>query len=144
MAPETFRFSLLAPKSPWLRQAADYGGVLNAGLYLVHCAAGPLLLAFFAGTGAALSESWDVAFLLLSGLLVGLATRRMSSAGLRGALQGFFGLFGAAVLLKERWPGIEAAQYAASAGLIATHLLNLRHCQRCAARQCPVQPAARA
>ncbi|AWM32503.1 MerC family mercury resistance protein [Hymenobacter nivis] len=86
MAPETSEFLLLVPKSSWLRQAADYGGVLNAGLCLVHCAAGPLLLVLFAGTGAALSKGWDVAFLLLSVLLVGLATRRTSSSGLRGAL----------------------------------------------------------
>lgn len=120
---------------PWLRRVADYGGVLNAGLCIVHCAAGPLLLTFFAGSGAVLSEGWGVAFLLVSGLLVGLATRRLSSAGLRRALWGFFGLFGVAMLLAARWPWLEAVQYAASAGLMATHLLNLRHCRRCAATQ---------
>lgn len=129
---------------PWLRRAADYGGVLNAGLCLVHCAAGPLLLSFFVGHGGRLSEGWEVGFLLMSGLLVGLANSGLSAAGLRGALWGFFGLFGATMLLAGRWPALEWVQYAASVGLMGTHLLNLRHCRRCAGRPCAATAGAAA
>ncbi|AMJ66638.1 hypothetical protein AXW84_15295 [Hymenobacter sp. PAMC 26628] len=114
-----------------MRAAADYGGVLNAGLCGVHCAAGPALLAWW-GTrnpGAA-AERWEWGFLGLSGALVALATRRYSSTGLRVALWGLFAAFAAAALLAERWPWLAYAQYAASAGLVGDHLLNHRHCRR--------------
>ncbi|OGX82414.1 hypothetical protein BEN47_18580 [Hymenobacter lapidarius] len=101
--------------------------MLNAVLCGVHCAAGPLLLAWW-GThdpgGAA--EQWELGFLVLSGVLVALATRGHCAAPLRWVLWGFFALFAGAGLLAERWPGFQWVQYAASAGLIVAHLLN-RH-----------------
>ena len=116
------------------RRAADYGGVLNAVLCGVHCAVGPLLLAWWGTRNpSATAERWELAFLVLSGVLVALATRRHSSARLRLLLWGLFAVFAAAGLLAERWPGLEYVQYAASAGLIAAHLLNQRHCRRCVA-----------
>lgn len=116
------------------RRAADYGGVLNAVLCGVHCAAGPLLLAWWGTRNpGATAERWELAFLGLSGVLVALATRRQSSPRLRRALWGLFAVFAAAALLAERWPWLQAVQYAASAGLIGAHLLNQRHCRRCLA-----------
>jgi hypothetical protein len=114
-------------KAAVFRRAADYGGVLNAVLCTVHCAAGPLLLAWW-GThnpGEA-AEQWELGFLVMSGMLVALATWRQCSARLRWALWLLFALFASTGLLVERWPGLELVQYAASAGLIAAHLLN-RH-----------------
>jgi len=117
---------------------ADYGGVVNATLCLLHCAAGPLLLAWWSGTqGAEPSSYWDALFLVLSGVLIVGATWRLSSPGLRLALWFFFALFAATVLLADRWPWLELVQYAASLGLAGTHLLNLRHCRRCAAAPAP-------
>lgn len=117
-----------------LRRAADYGGILNAVLCGLHCALGPLLLAAWgARNPAATAERWELAFLVASGGLVALATRRHSSARLRGLLWGLFGVFAAAALLAGRWPGLQVVQYAASAGLVGAHALNQRHCRRCAA-----------
>ncbi|SFQ51657.1 MerC domain-containing protein [Hymenobacter arizonensis] len=122
-------------KSITIRRAADYGGVLNAVLCGVHCAAGPLLLAWWGTRNPeSTSESWELGFLALSGLLVALATRRQSTPSLRMALWGMFAVFAACSLLAERWPLLELAQYAASAGLIVVHLLNERHCRNCACR----------
>lgn len=119
-------------KALLVRQAADYGGVLNAVLCGVHCAAGPLLFAWWgARAPGAAAAQWEPLFLVLSGVLVALATWRRSSNKLRLALWGLFGLFAASALLAERWPGLEYVQYAASAGLLGTHLLNQRHCRRC-------------
>lgn len=123
------------------RRAADYGGVLNAVLCGVHCAVGPLLLAWW-GTrnpGPA-AERWELVFLVLSGVLVALATRRQSAPRLRLALWALFAVFAAAGLLAEHWAGLEYVQYAASAGLIAAHLLNQRHCRRCVAGPPPAPP----
>ncbi|HEX8656406.1 MAG TPA: MerC domain-containing protein [Hymenobacter sp.] len=109
------------------RRAADYGGVLNAMLCTVHCAAGPLLLAWW-GThnpGKA-AEQWELGSLVMSGMLVALATWRQCSTQLRWALWLLFALFAGTGLLAKWWPGLELVQYAASAGLIAAHLLN-RH-----------------
>lgn len=120
-------------KHSLLRLTADYGGMMNAALCMVHCAAGPILLALW---GAQVKEMgpWDMGFLLVSGVLVVGATWRMSSWGLRVALWSFFTLFAGAMLLAEKYPALELVQYAASLGLIGTHLLNLRHGRRCLAQ----------
>ena len=116
------------------RRTADYGGALNAVLCGVHCAAGPLLLAWW-GTqnpGAA-AERWELGFLTLSGVLLALAARRPSPARLRRALWalwGLFALFVAAGVGAEWWPGLQLVQYVPSAGLVAAHLLNQRYCRR--------------
>jgi hypothetical protein len=119
------------------RRAADYGGILNAALCGVHCAAGPVLLAW-CGThhAGAVAERLEVVFLVLSGVLVALATWRQSSIWLRLALWVLFAAFTTAALLAERCPGMELVQYGASVGLIGAHLLNQRHCHRCVA-DCP-------
>lgn len=90
---------------------------------------GPVLLAWWSGVQhAEPAEHWDMVFLLLSGLLVAGATRRLSSWRLRTTLWAFFALFAATVLLVEQWPWLELVQYGASLGLMGTHLLNLRRC----------------
>jgi hypothetical protein len=110
-----------------LRGAADCGGILNATLCTIHCAAGPTLLAWWGTrTPGVVAERWELVFLVLSGVLVALASRRAATPGLRLALWGFFGLFAAAALLAEWWPWLQAVQYAASAGLLVAHLLNRR------------------
>lgn len=113
------------------RLLADYGGVLSAGLCALHCAAGPVLLAWWGGRPATGDGDW--LFLLLSGALVVLATRQRCTRGLRLALWGNLALFAATVLLADRYPVLEKAQYVGSCGLIGVHLLNLRYCRRCAA-----------
>jgi hypothetical protein len=110
-----------------LRGAADCGGVLNATLCTIHCAAGPALLAWWGTRNpGAVAERWELAFLVLSGVLVALASRRAATPGLRLALWGCFGVFAMAGLLAEQWPWLQAVQYAASVGLIIAHLLNRR------------------
>ncbi len=123
----------MSPFSSRLRKAADYGGALSAGLCLVHCAAGPLLLAWWGGQPTLHEGAGDLLFLGLSAGLVVLATRRLSSPRLRAALWAGLGLFAIAVLLAARYPWLEYAQYGASLGLLGAHLLNLRHCRRGAA-----------
>ena len=125
-------------KHSLLRLTADYGGMVNAALCIIHCAAGPVLLALW---GAHLKEigPLDIGFLLVSAVLVAGATWRMSSWGLRAALWGFFALFAGAMLLVEEYPAVHLVQYAASVGLIGTHLLNLRHGRRCLAQARNIQ-----
>ncbi len=115
----------------FFRRAADYGGALNAVLCGLHCAAGPLLLAWWGTRNPGVAAArWELGFLAMSGVLVALAARRPSPAKLRWTLWGLFALFAAAAMLAERWPGLQFVQYAASAGLIAAHLLNQRYCRR--------------
>jgi hypothetical protein len=121
------------------RRAADYGGIVNAVLCGVHCAAGPVLLAWW-GTRhvGAVAARWEVAFLVLSGVLVALATWRQSSAWLRLSLWALFAVFATATLLAEQWPQLQWVQYAASVGLIGAHLLNQRYCYCCVASSLPL------
>jgi len=108
-----------------LPRAADCGGVLNAILCTIHCAAGPALLAWWGTRNpGAVAERWELAFLALSGALVALASRRAATPALRLGLWGCFGVLAAAGLLAEQWPWLEAVQYAASFSLIICHLLN--------------------
>ncbi len=107
--------------------------MLNAALCVLHCAAGPVLLAFWGSQADTEDGILDLLFLGLSAGLALLATWRLSSPGLRGALWGFFGLFAATTLLADHYPVLRWVQYAASLGLMGTHLLNLRYCRRCAA-----------
>ncbi|OUJ73266.1 MerC domain-containing protein [Hymenobacter crusticola] len=116
-------------KTQWIRLAADYGGILNSSLCLLHCVAGPLLVTFW-GVHHHPTAQWERVFLLASGLLVMLATWRMSATRLRIALWGFFTLFVGASLWEGHYPWLEIVQYGASAGLIGTHLLNMRYCRR--------------
>jgi hypothetical protein len=118
--------------SPHIRLLADYGGALSAGLCLLHCAAGPLLLVWWGRQPIA--DDGDLIFLLLSAGMVVLATWRLSSQRLRWTLWTGLALFAATVLLADRYPLLEYVQYAVSIGLLGTHLLNLRHCRRCLTR----------
>jgi len=115
-----------------LRLLADYGGALSAGICLVHCVAGPLLLAWWGRQPE--TDNGDLIFLLLGVGLAVPATWRLSNWRLRGALWLGLTLFAITMLLADRYPPLEYVQYAVSAGLIATHLLNLKHCRRCLAR----------
>lgn len=116
------------------QQVADYGGVLNALLCGLHCAAGPVLLLWWgAHEPSAAAEYWELGFLGLSGIFIALATWKRSTPCLRFTLWGLFVLFAAAGLLAERWPLLEIVQYAASAGLIGAHLLNQRAGRCCKA-----------
>jgi hypothetical protein len=128
-----FFFSLF-PHMPSLRLRllADYGGALSAGLCLVHCAAGPLLLAWWGQQPA--EDNGDLVFLLLSVGLAVPATWQLSSQRLRWSLWIGLALFAATTLLADRYPLLEYVQYVVSVGLISVHLLNLRHCRRCLAR----------
>jgi hypothetical protein len=114
-----------------VRLWADYGGVLNAGVCAVHCAAGPFILAFWGVKPASSESAGDLIFLLLSGILVAAASGRLSTWQLRLALWTGLALFAATVLLADRYPVLEYVQYAVSFGLMGVHLLNLRYCRRC-------------
>jgi len=116
-------------KTLWIRLVADYGGVFNSSVCLLHCAVSPLLLSLW-GVHPHTPEQWDSVFLILSGVLVALATWRMSSRSLRLALWGFFLLFVSAWLWQQQYPCLEIVQYVSSAGLVGTHLLNMRYCHR--------------
>jgi MerC mercury resistance protein len=122
------------------RRAADYGGILNAALCVLHCAAGPVLLVFWGAQAEGEDGNWDLLFLGLSAVLAAVATWQLSSPGLRVALWGFFGLFAGATLGADAHPAWQWLQYAASLGLMGTHLLNLRYCRRCATPPATAQP----
>jgi succinate dehydrogenase/fumarate reductase cytochrome b subunit len=110
---------------------ADYVGITGSILCMIHCLAAPVLV---------VSSNWlkndltlqagflslDYVFIIVNIIAVYFATRHHHSRGIRIALWSFLILFGFGLLLEEQGPVFEYIAYAASAGLVVSHLLNLR------------------
>ncbi len=118
------------------KKKADYIGIAGSVLCLVHCLAAPLLVM----TSTLLrDDTLRTSFLGLDYVFIGVnivavyfATRHAASSGIRLALWGFLLLFATGLLLEDAGPAFQYLAYAASAGLVGSHLLNLRrhHAQR--------------
>jgi len=119
------RFDLLSRK-------ADYIGITGSVLCIIHCLATPILLM----TSALLrNDAVRTSYLSLDYLFIGIniaavyfATRHAPSR-IRTLLWGFLSLFAVALLLEDVSEIFEYLAYAASTGLVLTHLANLRFCR---------------
>jgi len=118
-------------KTNLLASRADYLGIAGSLLCLVHCVATPLLLLT---SGWLRDPAWRLGFLSLDYVFIGLnvlavylASRHHASPSVKKALWSFLSLFTIALLLEEVRAAFAYLTYAASAGLIVTHLINLRN-----------------
>lgn len=117
-------------KTDLLSRKADYVGITGSVLCIIHCLVTPVLLM----TTAVLHDehlrvgylSLDYAFIGVNIIAVYFATKSASSPAIRKALWGFVALFAVGILLEDAGPAFRLIGYAASAGLIMTHLLNIR------------------
>ena len=104
------------------RKLPDSLGILSAGLCLLHCLGGPLLLAFGMEF---LTEEWlKYPFLLLSLVAVYFAVRRCSH-GLGVVMWGSFAVLFFATLFMEEYDWLHYLAYIASFTMIGCHILNL-------------------
>lgn len=109
---------------------ADYIGITGSVLCLIHCLAAPMVVM----TSSLLRDdtlragflSLDYVFIIINIVAVYFATRQHSSSALRTALWSFLLLFTVGLLLEDVSPVFEYVAYAASAGLVISHMLNLR------------------
>ncbi|GAA4448995.1 hypothetical protein GCM10023189_07720 [Nibrella saemangeumensis] len=110
---------------------ADYVGITGSVLCILHCLATPVLL--MTSTLVA-NESVRAGYLSLDYLFIGIniaavyhATRHNTSSFIKTSLWFFLGLFTLALLLEDVNPVFEYVAYAASAGLVLSHLYNIRY-----------------
>jgi hypothetical protein len=109
---------------------ADYMGITGSVLCIIHCLITPLLLI----SSTLLTDrtlrigflSLDYVFIVINVIAVYFATRRGIQQFIKAGLWGFLGLFAGSLLLEEVHEVFEYLAFAASAGLIWMHVLNLR------------------
>ncbi|RYF73868.1 MAG: MerC domain-containing protein [Cytophagaceae bacterium] len=110
---------------------ADYIGITGSVLCLIHCLAAPVLVMtsnlFRNDTLRAGFLSLDYVFIAVNIVAVYFAARNHTSSAIRTALWSFLFLFAVGLLLEDVSPVFEYLAYAASTGLVISHLFNLRH-----------------
>ena len=119
-------------KADTVDKKADYIGIAGSILCIIHCLAAPMLVVTsnLLRTDQTLQAgflSLDYAFIGINIVAVYFATRHHSTPTIRVALWSFLTLFGIGLLLEDVSPVFEYMAYAASAGLVFSHLLNLRN-----------------
>lgn len=117
-------------KTDFLSRKADYIGITGSVLCLVHCLVTPLLLMT---TTLMHDEHLRIGFLSLDYIFIGVnivavyfATKSNGSPVIRRALWSFLALFTVAILLEDVHRAFQLITYIASAGLVLTHLVNIR------------------
>lgn len=115
-----------------LRKRADYIGITGSVLCIIHCLLTPLLVM----TSTLLQhDTLRVGFLSLDYLFIGInivavwSASRHTSTAIQAFLWGFLLLFATGLLLEEVNEGFEYLAYAASLGLVGTHLANIWYCR---------------
>ena len=117
-------------KTDSLSRKADYIGITGSVLCVIHCMVTPVLLltsSVFQNTAVRVGYlSLDYLFIGLNIVAVYFATRHYAPPVIKRSLWGFLSLFSVALLLEHTAPAFEYIAYLASAGLVITHLLNIR------------------
>jgi len=117
-------------KTDLLSRKADYIGIAGSVLCIIHCLITPVLLmttALFQDEKLRIGYlSLDYVFIGVNIIAVYFATRHYASPVIKKSLWGFLSLFTVALLLEDVAPAFEYLAYVASAGLVITHLLNIR------------------
>ncbi|NEU66866.1 MerC domain-containing protein [Spirosoma agri] len=117
-------------KTEILSRKADYIGITGSVLCIIHCLITPILLM----STALLQDdhlrfgylSLDYVFIGVNIVAVYFATRHYALPIVKKALWSFLGLFAIAIVLEDVNPIFEYIGYVASAGLVITHLTNIR------------------
>ncbi len=117
-------------KTDILSRKADYIGITGSVLCIIHCMITPILLM---STALLQDEHLRFGYLSLDYIFIGVnivavyfATRHYAPPVIKKALWSFLCLFAVAIILEDVSPVFEYLGYAASAGLVVTHLINIR------------------
>lgn len=105
-------------------------GIVGSVLCMIHCLVTPVLLvssSVFQHTPLRAGFlSLDYVFIGVNAVAVYLTTRHYAPIAIKRSLWGFLGLFSIALLLESTSPVFTYLTYIASAGLIGSHLINIR------------------
>ena len=114
-----------------VNEKADYIGITGSVLCIIHCLITPILLV--ASNLMTQRSALRIGFLSLDYVFIGVnimavyfATRHFAVPAVRVALWSFLTVFAVAIILEDVNPAFEYLGYAASVGLVATHLINIR------------------
>ncbi|GAB3969203.1 hypothetical protein GCM10028806_14860 [Spirosoma terrae] len=117
-------------KTTILSRKADYVGITGSVLCIIHCLITPVLLM---STALLQDEHLRFGYLSLDYIFIGVnivavyfATRHYAPPAIKKALWGFLTLFAVAIFLEDVDPVFEHIGYLASAGLVISHLFNIR------------------
>ncbi|MFD2933327.1 MerC domain-containing protein [Spirosoma flavum] len=117
-------------KTDSLSRKADYIGITGSVLCIIHCLITPILLltsSLFQNSSVRVGYlSLDYVFIGVNIVAVYFATRHYAPLAIKRSLWGFLGLFSVSLLLEDTAPFFQYMAYVASAGLVITHLLNIR------------------
>ncbi len=120
-------------KTVSIHRRADYISITGSVLCIIHCLITPVLVM----TSTLLNhDSLRIGFLSLDYVFIGInivavwSASRHTSAIIRMALWSCLALFATGLLLEDIHPAFEYLAYAASAGLVITHIANIRYCQK--------------
>ncbi|MCX6217155.1 MerC domain-containing protein [Spirosoma sp.] len=117
-------------KTESISRKADYIGITGSVLCIIHCLITPVLLltsSFFQNSALRVGYlSLDYVFIGVNIIAVYFATRHYAPLAIKRSLWCFLLLFAVALLLEDTDPIFEYIAYIASAGLVITHLLNIR------------------
>ncbi|MFC5410053.1 MerC domain-containing protein [Larkinella bovis] len=113
-----------------LNRKADYIGISGSVLCIIHCLITPVLLV---SSSFLTNDTVRVGFLSLDYLFIGVnmlaiyfTTRHFTTPTIKYSLWFFLSVFAVAILLEDVSESFEYLGYAASLGLILTHLTNIR------------------
>lgn len=117
-------------KTDIFSRKADYIGITGSVLCIIHCLITPVLLltsSVFQNSALRVGYlSLDYIFIGVNIVAVYFATRHYAPQTIKRSLWGFLILFSIALLLEDTAPVFQYIAYAASAGLVITHLFNIR------------------
>lgn len=114
------------------RRKADWIGITGSVLCIIHCLITPIAVM----TSTLLQhDSLRIGFLSLDYVFIGInilavwAASRRTARSIAIALWGLLVVFALGLFLEELNEAFEYLAYVASAGLVITHLLNIRYCR---------------
>ena len=117
-------------KTDLLSRKADYLGITGSVLCIIHCLITPLLLMT---TAALHDEHLRIGYLSLDYIFIGVnimavyfATKSTTSLAIKRSLWGFLTLFAMGIMFEDVDHTFRLIGYVASAGLVLTHLVNIR------------------
>lgn len=118
-------------KTAILNQRADYIGITGSVLCIIHCLITPVAVM----TSTLLNhDTLRIGFLSLDYLFIGInivavwSASRYASWPIKGPLWSFLALFTAGLLLEDIHEVFVYVAYAASLGLVLTHVANIWSC----------------
>lgn len=118
-----------------VNEKADYIGITGSILCIIHCLITPVLLVtsnlMFQHSALRVGFlSLDYVFIGVNIVAVYFATRHYAAPGVRVSLWSFLAVFAVAIILEDVNPVFEYLGYAASLGLVLSHLVNIRQHRR--------------